>query len=141
VDEPGTYLLRGLPAEEVEIQATVHDVVYRKAHDPLVPTLTFTIPRYEDVTVMLVTSGAVALGEDCYVRLLPVDESNRTARYRPVASGSGPLVIKSVAPGRYEAVVSRSVRSDDEAAHYEDLSARVPFTVAPDRATSVTIEL
>ena len=85
MDQPCTYLLRGLPAHEVEIRATVHDVVYRQKHGPFVPTLSFTIPTYE-------------------------------------------------------AVVSRYFSGDDEQAQFEDLCARVPFVVAPDGPTSVTVE-
>ena len=141
VDQPGTYLLRGVPTHEVEIRATVHGVVYKQKHDPRVSTLTFTIPTYEDVTVGLVSLGTGMLDGQCFLRLLPLDDANPYPRYQPLAPGfSGSLTIESVAPGRYEAVVSRYFNGDDGQAQFEDLCPRVPFDVSADEPTSVTVE-
>jgi hypothetical protein len=141
-DEPDTYLLRGLPDHEVVIRATVNEAVYERAHDPLAPTLTFTVPRYDEVTATIAASGDVELDENCYFRLLPIDDESLFARREQLPhGGSGSLVIPSVIPGRYEAVVQRYFDEEDGEYGWEDVSARFPFVVAPEGPTRVTVEL
>ena len=139
--EPGAKILRGLPDEEVLVEAWVHGVHYSKACDPRDETLLITVPvlgRIEaDVRLF---EGSLPEGE-CALWLLPVSDAKRTGRLVRVEPGfTNPVLIEGVLPGSYDAVLRHhpeGLQSQDDP--FEDLSPRVRISIEA-RATS-SVEL
>lgn len=142
--EPGTYLLRDLPAEEVTIRARVHGVTYLRTHDALDPELAIEVPRLGALEATLSVPGDVTLDENCFLWLLPDGDDSVVKRVAPL--GTDPVTLPDLLPGHYVAVVRRWHRGEmdpdawfeefpDE--QFEELSRRVPCEIAAGATTAI----
>ncbi len=134
--ETGVYLVRGLPDEEVTIQARVYWTVHERVHDPLVPNLTITIPTLGEVEATVRRFGDLELDGECGLWILPVDDEGLRRRYAELEQDfTNPVRIPGVLPGRYEAVVQRYLGGYYEEARFDELSPRIPIVILPGEPT------
>lgn len=141
VDTPGSYLLRGVPHQEIVVKATVHGAVFEQAHDPGVPTLTITIPGLNMLGEVEVTLQVQvpASRYQRYIRLLPVSGEGLIPRHSLQYTGSA-WSIPGVRPGRYVAVLQQYMSEEGGEDAWEDLSTRVPVEVRIREKAEVLID-
>ena len=147
--EPGTYLLRNLPEREVNVRARVHGVSYWRSHDPLDPELVIEVPALGAAEATLRTPGDLELDDDCHLWFLPDGDSGVVRRYGFIdPTGTDPVLLPDILPGRYLAVVRRWHRGEIDPqwwfeeipdVQFEELSPRVPLVIHPGETTRVEI--
>ena len=139
--EVGAYILRGLPDEEVVVEAWVHAVSYRETCDPREETLLITVPILGRVEADVRLFKGSQLEGDCVLWLLPGSDEELKRRGEEVEPGfSKPVIVEGVLPGSYDAVLRRhSAGRWSPEDPFEDLSPRVPILVQPRVTTSVEL--
>jgi len=151
--ETGTYLLSKLPEEEVTIRARVHGVTYLRPHDPRVPELEFEVPVVGGLEAIIRTPVEIELDENCHLWFLPDGDSRIVRRYGMIdPTGTDPVLLPDLLPGRYLAVVRRWHRPEEIPSdlrdtwfedfpddQFEELSSQVPLVIRPGETTRIEI--